>query len=132
MSFMLWVHIANVGYGGNVSHDREVARSHGHNDDGLFLPFLAIDDVFSQIYFPDTIFSLISFSVFDTCRLRVPLPSESDTTRPTLLAVDVERCLITFKSQLAHLADTLLPRSESTATRRPEADALLELDACVT
>jgi len=69
---------------------------------------------------------------FRNYRQREPPRSERDTTRHTLLAVDVERSRITSRRALALLVDTLLPRLETTLTWRLRDDAPLELVACVT
>ena len=131
------IEFLDVTKGVSMRKTKDFARSsdtstpHCHADAGCFLHLFARCRDIATSFLHSGFLTHLALRYFDNCRLRVPPPSESDTTRPTLPAVDVERCLITFRRQLARPADTLLPRSESTAMRRPEADALLELVACV-
>lgn len=66
-------------------------------------------------------------------RQREPPHSERDTTSPTPLAVDAERCRTTFKRRRVLRVDTLQPRRAiSIGAKRPRADAPQVLVVCDT
>lgn len=66
-------------------------------------------------------------------RQREPPHSERDTTSPTPLAVDAERCRTTFKRRRVLRVDTLRPRRAiSIGAKRPRADAPQVLVVCDT